>query len=174
MPRLVTDPATGERVTLRELSIRYDLDFNTLKGRHWRGLRGWALVKEAGSWKEWNGRELALLDQHYRDGTPVKEIAEIVGHTVSAVKRRAQELGLVHPRHCSAQAVRNFEELHGLPLVKIAKEYRDSHLSRSDLAGAIGVTYQTLRQFLPDDLWQSWPRQTIGRVDAARQRRKAA
>lgn len=174
MPRLVTDPATGERVTLRELSVRHDLDYNSVRGRHWRGLRGWALVKEAGSWKEWNGRELSLLDLHYRAGTPVEQIAQIVGHTVPAVKRRAQKLGLVHPRHCSAQAIRNFEAAHGKPLVAIAEEYRDRRLSRSELAGDIGIIYQTLRQFLPDDLWQSWPRQTIGRVDAARQRRKAA
>lgn len=174
MPRLVTDPATGERVTLRELSIRHDLDYNTVRGRHWRGLRGWELVKETNSWREWNGRELSLLGLHYRAGTPVEQIAQIVGHTAPAVKSRAQELGLVHPRHCSAQAIRNFEAAHGKPLMAIAKEYRDRRLSRTDLASAIGVTYQTLRQFLPEELWLSWPHMTIGRIDAARQRCKAA
>lgn len=126
------------------------------------------------TWKEWTTHQLAFLDKHYPGGMPVPDIAKRVGHTVPAVKRRAQERGLVHPGRSSAQRVRNFEASHGQPLAVIAEEYRDSHLSRSDLAGDIGIIYQTLRQFLPDELWQSWPRMTIGRVDAARQRRKAA
>ncbi|MCE8042485.1 hypothetical protein HOP60_09995 [Halomonas daqingensis] len=167
-----TDPATGERVTLHELSVRHDLYYSTVRRRYWRGQRGWDLVKMSTRWREWNGRELKLLDRHYRIGTPVDEIAKIVGHTPAAVRRRAAERGLKHPRHCSAQAIRNFEAAHGKPLVAIAREYRSRRLSRSDLAGAIGVTYQTLRRFLPDDLWQSWPVMTIGRVDAAKHRRK--
>lgn len=31
-----------------------------------------------------------------------------------------------------------------------------------------------LRRALGDDLWESWPRMTIGRIDEARRRRKAA
>ncbi|MGM0783850.1 MAG: hypothetical protein ACQEUM_07045 [Pseudomonadota bacterium] len=172
--RLVIDPANGDRVTLHELSIRHDLYYSTVRRRYWRGQRGWNLVQQGRRWREWNGRELKLLDHHYRAGTPVEQIAQIVGHTMSAVKRRARERGLKHPRHCSAQAIRNFEAAHGKPLVAIAKEYRDRRLSRSDLAGDIGIIYQTLRQFLPDDLWKSWPRMTIGRIDEAKRRRKAA
>lgn len=126
------------------------------------------------TWKEWTTRQLAFLDKHYPTNMPISTIAEHVGHTVDACKQRAGIRGLRRPLSCSAQAIRNFEELHGKPLAAIAKEYRDRRLSRSDLAGDIGIIYQTLRQFLPEDLWKSWPRMTIGRVDAARQRRKAA
>lgn len=174
MPRLVIDPASGDQVTLHELSVRHDLYYSTVRRRYWRGQRGWELIQMGRRWREWNGRELRFLDKHYPAGMPVAEISKHVGHTVSAVKSRARERGLVRPRHCSAQAIRNFETAHGKPLVAIAKEYRERRLSRSDLAGDIGIIYQTLRQFLPDELWQSWPVMTIGRVDAARQRRKAA
>lgn len=126
------------------------------------------------TWKEWTTGQLAFLDKHYPTNMPIETIAKHVGHSIGACKSRAGTRGLRRPLSCSAQAIRNFEAAHGKPLVTIAKEYRDRHLSRSELAGDIGIIYQTLRQFLPDELWQSWPVMTIGRVDAARQRRKAA
>lgn len=42
-----TDPATGESVTLSELSTRYSLSVSTLSRRHARGKRGEALVAGA-------------------------------------------------------------------------------------------------------------------------------
>ena len=125
-------------------------------------------------WREWTTRELAFLDKHYPAGMPPAEIARRVGHSVGAVKRRAQARGLTHPGRSSAQRIRNFEAAHGKPLAEIAREYRDRRLSRRDLAHDIGIENPALRRALGDALWESWPRMTIGRIDEARRRRKAA
>jgi len=125
-------------------------------------------------WREWTTRELAFLDKHYPAGVPVARIARALGRTITAVKRRAQERGLVHPGRSSAQRIRNFEATHGKPLAEIAREYRDRRLSRRDLAHDIGIENPALRRALGDALWHSWPRMTIGRIDEARRRRKAA
>lgn len=126
------------------------------------------------TWREWTTRELDFLDRHYPAGMPVAEIARRVGHTVQATKQRARERGLVHPGRSSAQRIRNFESLHGKPLAVIAREYRERRLSRITLAHDIGIERLALRRALGESLWHSWPRMTIGRIDAARQRRKAA
>ncbi|MBW5801148.1 hypothetical protein [Halomonas elongata] len=126
------------------------------------------------TWKEWTTRELAILDRDYPAGVPAREIAQRVGHSERAVRSRAELRGLKHPAHSSAQAVRNFEVERGQRLADIAREYRDHRLSRTTLAHDIGIELKTLRRFLPDDLWKSWPRMTIGRIDEARHRRKAA
>lgn len=126
------------------------------------------------TWKEWTTRELALLDELYPAGVSVSEISEVVGHSVPAVKRRAQARGLRHPAWCSAQAISNFEQAAGKALAEIAAEYRDRRLSRAALAEAIGIGPKALREALGDELWTSWPRMTIGRIDEARRRRKAA
>lgn len=125
-------------------------------------------------WREWTTRELAFLDKHYPAGMPVPRIAKRLGRTVSAVKRRAQERGLVHPGRSSAQRIKNFEDAHGRPLAEIAREYRDRRLPRTSLAHDIGIERLALKQALGDALWDSWPRMTIGRIDEARRRRKAA
>lgn len=124
--------------------------------------------------REWTTRELAYLRQHYSAGTPMAEMVEEIGRTSAAIIQRAKVLGLRRPCMSTRQAIRNFEELHGKPLVEIAKEYRDRRLSRSELAGDIGIIYQNLRKFLPAELWQSWPFMTIGRIDANKTRQKAA
>lgn len=126
------------------------------------------------TWKEWTTRELATLDRDYPAGVPVTEIARRVGHSRDAVKTRAQERGLEHPAHSSAQAIRNFEARHDRSLATIAREYRDRRLSRTTLAHDIGIEIKALRYALGDPLWCSWPRMTIGRIDAAKHRRKAA
>ena len=124
--------------------------------------------------RDWTCPEVAILDRDYPAGVAAAEIAMAVGHPPGEVKRKARERGLRHPAWCSAQAIANFEQAAGRPLAEIAREYRDRRLSRAALAEAIGINPKALREALPDELWQSWPRMTIGRIDAARQRRKAA
>lgn len=41
----VTDPATGDQVSLRVLARRHGLGYYCVARRHWRGLRGWDLVE---------------------------------------------------------------------------------------------------------------------------------
>lgn len=125
-------------------------------------------------WREWTTRELALLDKHYPAGMPPAEIARRLDRTEKAVKRRAQARGLVHPGRSSAQRIKNFEAAHGKPLAEIAREYRDRRLPRATLAHDIGIENPALRRALGDDLWESWPRMTLGRIDEARRRRNAA
>ncbi|MGQ7247560.1 hypothetical protein ACUN9Y_09495 [Halomonas sp. V046] len=128
----------------------------------------------ARTWRGWTTRELTILDRDYPAGVPVAEISRRIGRSRDAVKTRAQERGLEHPAHSSAQAIRNFEALHARPLANIAREYRDRRLTRTTLAHDIGIENKALRNALGDSLWSSWPRMTIGRIDAAKQRRKAA
>ena len=125
-------------------------------------------------WREWTTRELAFLDKHYPTGLAVAKIARRLDRSPAAVKRRAQERGLVHPGRSSAQRIKNFEAAHGKPLAEIAREYRDRRLSRITLADDIGIEKRTLRTALGDALWHSWPTMTLGRIDESRRRRKAA
>lgn len=124
--------------------------------------------------KEWTTPEIKYLRQHYPAGTPAHEIAGHLGRSIGSIRRKAYLLRLTHPNHSSQQSIANFEAMHGKPLAEIAREYRDRRLSRTELAGDIGIIYQNLRKFLPDDLWQSWPFMTIGRIDANKVRQRAA
>lgn len=169
-----TDPATGDEVALHELASRYGLNPSTVRGRYWKGWRGWELVAPPVTWQAWTTRELAYLDTHYPAGKPVAEIADVLGRSSYAVIARAAERGLRHPSWCSAQAIRNFESAHGQPLADIARVYRSRRLSRTALAHDIGIEIKALREAVGEALWRSWPRMTIGRIDANRERRKAA
>lgn len=120
--------------------------------------------------REWNTRERAFLTQHYPAGTPVAQIAETLGRSDAAVKRKAQEMQLTHPGRSSRQRIANFEAAQGKPLAEIARDYRDRRLSRHTLAHDIGIEMLALRNALPDALWQSFPRMTLARLDAARER----
>lgn len=122
--------------------------------------------------REWSTWELRYLHQHYPAGTPVAQIAAHLDRTIPAVKRKAQQYGLVSPDRSSQQRIRNFETAHGKPLLVIAREYRDRNLSRRTLAHDIGIERLALYSALGEVLWHSWPWMTIGRVDEARQRRK--
>ena len=124
--------------------------------------------------REWSTQEIQYLRKHYPAGTPVSKIADHLNRTANAVKRKAQENGLVHPGRSSRQLIRNFEAMHGKPLHEIALGYRDRHLSRSTLAHDIGIERLALRKALGDELWNSWPFMTIGRIDANKTRQKAA
>lgn len=126
------------------------------------------------TWREWVTSEIRYLRHHYPAGTPVNEISRHIGRSEAAVKRKALDLGLRHPGHSSAQLIENFEKAHGKPLCAIAQEYQDRRLSRRDLAHDIGIERLALKNALSDEMWQSWPRMTIGRKDACASRRKAA
>ena len=123
------------------------------------------------TWKEWTTRQLAILDRDYPDGVPLDVIALRTGHTIYAVKTRAAERGLTHPNGSSQACIARFERQHGKPLARIALWYRERRLPRTALARDIGIEIKALRTALGDELWQSWPRMTIGRINAARNRR---
>lgn len=124
--------------------------------------------------REWSVQEIQYLRKHYPAGTPVPQIADHLNRTVNAIKRKAQENGLVHPGRSSRQLIRNFEAIHGKSLHEIALEYRDGCLSRITLAHDIGIERLALSKALGDELWNSWPFMTIGRIDANKERQKAA
>lgn len=124
--------------------------------------------------RDWTCPELAILDRDYPAGLASAEIAAKVGHSPGEVQRKARERGLRHPSSCSAQAIANAEQAHGKALAEIARDYRDRRLSRATLAGDIGIGAKTLREALGEELWQSWPVMTLGRIDESRRRRKAA
>ncbi|MBB3142229.1 hypothetical protein [Halomonas organivorans] len=126
------------------------------------------------TWKEWTTRQHAILDRDYPDGVPLDEIAQHTGHSIYAVKTRAAERGLVHPNRSSQACIARFERQHGKPLARIALWYRERRLPRTALAHDIGIEIKALRTAMGDELWQSWPRMTIGRIDAAKKRRKAS
>lgn len=124
-----------------------------------------------GANREWTTTEIEYLKRRYPKGDSAQEIGDRLGRTKHAVIMMAKNHKLRHPRHSTEQMIQNFEELHGRPVAEIAKEYRDGRLSRSALAADIGIDKSSLRRFLPESLWQSWPHQTIGRIDAAKTRR---
>lgn len=121
--------------------------------------------------RPWTLKEHAYLKTHYPTSKPISDIARAIDRSVEQVSRRARKLGLVRPRHCTELAVRNFEERKGKPLEVVADDYRQRRLSRSDLAADIGIYYGTLKRLLSRELWQSWPRNTVGRQLAREQRR---
>ncbi|WP_136247969.1 hypothetical protein [Halomonas borealis] len=123
------------------------------------------------TWKEWTTRQLAILDRDYPDGVALGVIAQRTGHSIYAVKTRAALRGLVHPNRRSQARITRFERQHGRTLARIALWYRERRLSRRTLAHDIGIEIKALRNALGEELWQSWPRMTIGRIDAARKRR---
>lgn len=155
---------------LHQIAVAHDLYYSTVRRRYQRGLRGEQLVNMSERWREWNGRELAFLDHHYQAGMPITEIARHLGRSYGAVKIRAGARGLVHPGRSAAQKIRNFEAAAGKPLDEIAKDYSRRRLSRRDLAGAIGISCGSLRRHVSTEIWDQWPRMTIGRIDSARER----
>ena len=55
--------------------------------------------KKIGSWPSWSEDEIRLLKKLYKN-TPAKKIAEQLGRTVGALRRRAWELGLHSKKYC--------------------------------------------------------------------------
>ncbi|QHD50016.1 hypothetical protein CTT34_10100 [Vreelandella aquamarina] len=125
----------------------------------------------AKTWKAWRPNEDRLIAARYADGVLASDIAEELGRTPEAVRTRAKELGVKHPRHNSKLAIAGFESRRGKSLADIAKNYSRRKLSRTDLAADIGIHYATLKRFLPAEIWDSWPRMTVGRQLSCEQRR---
>ncbi|MGP9796154.1 hypothetical protein ACT3UJ_02165 [Halomonas sp. 86] len=120
---------------------------------------------------EWTTREVAVLRREYPLGTPVTEIAAMLGRSQQAVHVKAQRLGVRHPLQDASVAVSRFEQERGAPLIEIAMQYRNMRLARRELAADIGLYCETLKRFIPPEIWHSWPHYTAGRRLANEQRR---
>lgn len=121
--------------------------------------------------RPWTLTEYAYLKKHYPTSKPISDIAQAIERSEEQVSFRARKLGLVRPRHCTELAVKNFEARKGKPLDAVARDYLRRKLARRDLAADIGIYCGTLKRLLPPEIWQSWPRNTVGRQLAAEQRR---
>ncbi|MCE8034575.1 hypothetical protein EKK97_13820 [Billgrantia tianxiuensis] len=83
----VTDPATGDQVSLRVLARRHGLGYYCVARRHWRGLRGWALVEPVKdvrrrigiAWAEDRLRRQAEAEQ-------ARDLAEATEHPLSRIR----------------------------------------------------------------------------------------
>jgi hypothetical protein len=123
--------------------------------------------------REWMTTEVATLRWGYERGLPAREIGAMINRSERAVFVKARKLGIKHKHGSVSEAVRLFEAERGKPLIEIALSYYDRRLSRSELAADIGIAdiSRDLKRLLPPELWQSWPRNTVGRQLASEQRR---
>ena len=122
--------------------------------------------------REWKTTEVATLRWGYARGLPARAIGALINRSERAVFIKARSLGIKHKHGSIGVAVELFEQQHGKALIEIAAQYRERRLSRAELAADIGISdNRYLRRLLPPELWQSWPRNTVGRQLAREQRR---